>query len=143
MSQEEDRIVRIGALKLRFLVDEADSGGKLVAFEFVVPVGAKVPAPHFHTDVDEMVYGLAGTITTTLDSVRHDVRPGQSLFIPRGSIHTHENVYEEPARSLIVMTPGSIGITYFQEVAREVNVPGRPDVEKINEIMLRFGLVAA
>lgn len=136
-------VIRIGSLELRFLVDESRSAGSLVTFEFVVPAGAKVPAPHFHKDVDEVIYALEGTTTTTLDGQKHELRPGQSLFVPRGSVHTHENVHPDTARSLIVMTPGSIGKRYFEEVAHEVNVPGKPDLAKIKEIMLRHGLVPA
>jgi hypothetical protein len=44
---------------------------------------------------------------------------------------------------LIVMTPGSIGRSYFEETAKAVNVPGKPDLARIKEIMLRYGLVPA
>lgn len=29
-------------------------------FEFTVPVGAKVPIPHYNEHFDETIYGLAG-----------------------------------------------------------------------------------
>ena len=67
----------------------------------------------------------------------------RAFFVRRGSVHTHENLHGETARSLIVMTPGSIGRRYFEEVAREVNVPGKPDLAKVKEIMLQHGLVPA
>ncbi|QOG07410.1 cupin domain-containing protein [Aureimonas sp. OT7] len=136
-------VVRIGSLELRFLVDETVGSGNLVMFEFSVPPSARVPAPHFHKDVDEVVYGIEGVTTTTLDGRKHELGPGQSLFVPRGSVHTHENLHDEKARSLIVMSPGSIGRRYFKEIASEVNVPGTPDLSKVKEIMLRHGLVPA
>ena len=136
-------VVRIGALELRFLVDETSSSGTLVMFEFVVPPDARVPAPHFHKEVDEVIYALEGTTTTTLNGQKHELQAGQSLFVPRGCVHTHENAHRETARSLIVMTPGTIGRRYFEEVATEVNVPGKPDLAKIKDIMLRHGLVPA
>jgi quercetin dioxygenase-like cupin family protein len=136
-------MVRIGSLELHFLVDETQGSGSLVMFEFVVPPDARVPAPHFHKEVDEVIYALEGTTTTTLDGQKHELRAGLSLLIPRGSVHTHENLHGETARSLVVMTPGSIGRRYFEEVAREVNVPSKPDLVKIEEIMLRHGLVPA
>jgi len=130
-------------LELRFLVDETRAAGSVVVFEFVVPPNARVPAPHYHREVDEVVYVLDGTVTTTLDGRKHELRRGESLFVPRGSVHNHENFHPETARALIMLTPGSIGRRYFEEVAREVNVPGKPDLAKIKEIMLRHGLVAA
>ena len=136
-------IVRIGALELRFLVDETQGTGNLVMFEFVVPSQARVPAPHFHRHVDEAVYGLGGTLTTTLDGETCEVRSGDAVLIPRGRVHHHENRHPEAASALIVLTPGLIGRRYFEEIAAEVNGPGRPDMARMKEIMLRHGLVPA
>jgi quercetin dioxygenase-like cupin family protein len=134
-------VVRIGALELRFLVDEVQSAGSLVTFEFVVPPGARVPAPHYHVAVDEAVYGLSGTLTSMLDGVAHPIGSGDSLFIPRGRVHHHANQGDQVARALIVMSPGLIGRTYFQEVAALAAGPGRPDPARLAEIMARHGLI--
>jgi quercetin dioxygenase-like cupin family protein len=143
MEARNDNLVHIGTLELRFLLDENQSSGSIVMFEFVIPPNARVPAPHYHRDVDEVVYALEGTVTSTLDGQKHELRSGDNLFIPRGSVHTHENFHSDTARVLIVMTPGSIGRTYFEEIAAEVNVPGKPDLARVKEIMLRHGLVPA
>ena len=135
--------VRIGDLDLRFLVDETQGSGDLVMFEFTVPPQARVPAPHFHRDVDEVVYGLEGTLTMTLDGDRRELHSGEVIFIPRGSVHHHENLHEQAARALVVLTPGSIGRRYFEEIAEAVNVPGKPDLAQVREIMLRHGLIPA
>lgn len=143
MTAHDHDVVRIGSLELRFVVDEITGPGNLIAFEFVVPPNARVPAPHSHKEVDELIYALEGVTTSTLDGEQHELRAGQSLFVPRGSVHTHENLHDETARSLVVLTPGSIGRRYFEEIATEVNVPGKPDLARIKEIMLRHGLVPA
>jgi quercetin dioxygenase-like cupin family protein len=140
MEAPDAKVVRIGDLELRFVIEESR---EMVAFEFVVPPNAKVPAPHYHRDVDELVYGLEGTLTTTIDGKKHEVRPGDALFIPRGSVHHHANLQPTTTRALNVLTPGSIGRGYFEEIAKEVNVPGKPDLAKVKEIMLRHGLVPA
>ena len=36
-------------------------------FEFLVPVGAKVPLPHYHESFDETIYVLEGIMTFTVD----------------------------------------------------------------------------
>ncbi|GGC83039.1 hypothetical protein GCM10010994_46160 [Chelatococcus reniformis] len=41
------------------------------------------------------------------------------------------------------MTPGTIVRRYFEEIAEVINVPGKPDLDKAKEIMLRHGLVPA
>jgi len=141
MIMAADNVVRIGKLELHFLVDEAASNSELIVFEFVVPPGAKVPVAHYHRDVDEVIYGLSGTTTTSLNGEKHELGAGDSLFIPRGSVHTHENLHGETAKSLIVMTPGSIGRSYFEEIAAQVNVPGKPDLAKLKDIMAHYGLI--
>ena len=105
MEALDDTTVRIGDLTLRFLVDETQTSGSLVMFEFTVPPQVRVPAPHFHRDVDEAVYGLEGTLRTTDDGETLEVQPGETVFISRGRIHHHENRHATPARTLIVMTP--------------------------------------
>jgi quercetin dioxygenase-like cupin family protein len=62
-----------------------------------VAPNARVPAAHFHKRVDELVYALEGTLTTTLDGKKHELRKGDRLFIPRGSVHIHENLHRETA----------------------------------------------
>lgn len=135
-------VVRIGGLELRFLIDETTTSN-MVMFEFIVAPNARVPAAHFHKDVDEAIYGLEGVTTTTLGGQKHDVRAGQTLFVPRGVVHIHENLSDRTARSLIVLTPGTIGRRYFEEIAAAISGPGKPDPARITEIMLRYGLVPA
>lgn len=125
------------------MIDETRGSANLVMFEFIVPAGARVPAPHYHGEVDEAVYGLDGTLTTTIDGQTHEIGIGDSVFIPRGSVHHHQNLHQRTARVLTVLTPGSIGRRYFEEVADVINVPGKPDLAKVKEIMLRHGLVPA
>lgn len=139
----DENVVRIGSLELRFIVEETQSSGRLVMFEMTVPPQARVPAPHYHRDVDEAVYVLEGTLTMSLDGQRHELHPGDSLFVPRGRVHGFENLAAVTARSLAVLTPGSIGRRYFEEIAAAINVPGKPDLPTIKDIMLRHGLVPA
>lgn len=140
MGTSEKSVVRVGSLELRFLTDEDDSDGRMVMFEFTVPPQSRVPAPHFHVEVDETIYGLEGTTDTTVNGVAHRIGPGDSLFIPRGAAHSHENHGAAVARSLIVLTPGSIGRRYFAELAAELAGGGKPDPARIAAIMARHGL---
>ena len=143
MESANDRVVRIGGMTLRFRVDETQGAGDLVMFEFEVLPKARVPVAHFHRDVDEAVYGLDRTLTTTVDGVRHEVRPGDVVFIPRGAVHLHENLHEHTARALVVLTPGTIGRRYFEEVAAEATAPGGPNPARMKDIMTRHGLIPA
>ena len=132
-------IVQIGHLELRFVVSDAGA----TVFEFMVPSRARVPAPHYHRDADEILYGLEGILTVTVDGQKRELGIGDAVFIRRGSIHHHENLNDGPARAVAVITPGTIGRRYFEEIAEVINVPGKPDPARVKEVMLRHGLVPA
>lgn len=137
MDASRPDVVRIGELELRFLV--TDPGATV--FEFAVPSRARVPVPHYHEVADETLYGLEGILTVTLDGETRELGVGEAIFIPRGSVHHHQNLHEGVSRSLSVLTPGTIGRGYFEEIAAVINAPGKPDLARVKEIMLRHGLV--
>ena len=136
-------IIQVGALELRFLLDGDDTDQQMVVFEFSVPPGARVPAPHYHEKVDELVYGLVGTMTTTMGGKTHTLEPGDRCFIPRGVVHHHANQGTVTATLLTVLTPATIGPAYFRELAALLRAGGPPDPARIQEIMARHGLVVA
>ncbi|MBS1567866.1 MAG: cupin domain-containing protein [Bacteroidetes bacterium] len=133
--------IKAGDILIDFLLDAPDTNGAATLFEFTVPAGAKVPVPHYHKDFDEAVYGLAGTMTFTVDGKRHDIQPGGTLFIPRGAVHGFDNHGDTDARALAVITPGLLGPNYFKEMAEVLNAGGPPDVAKLKQVMQRHGLV--
>ncbi|GGE12107.1 hypothetical protein GCM10011390_34090 [Aureimonas endophytica] len=139
MEADDRDLVRIGDLELRFRIGEPSA----TVFEFRVPPRARVPAPHHHAEADEIVYGLDGILTVTLDGVVRELAPGEAVFIPRGRVHHHENRHPGPARALVVITPGTITRAYFEELAAVIDGPGRPDPEKVHAVMARHGLVPA
>jgi quercetin dioxygenase-like cupin family protein len=77
-----------------------------------------------------------------VDDVTRDLRPGDWMFTPRGSVHQFSNPHNELARVLIVLTP-DIGAQCFRDVAAVVNVGGAPDRAKLLGVMSQYGLVPA
>jgi quercetin dioxygenase-like cupin family protein len=135
--------IRIGEVSIDFLLEAADTNGSTAMFEFSVPVGAKVPVPHYHEHYDETIYGLTGTMTFTVDGKPIDIHPGETCFIPRGVVHGFNNLGQEEAKSLAVITPALLGPIFFKEMAEVINAGGPPDIEKLKSIMLKHGLVPA
>jgi quercetin dioxygenase-like cupin family protein len=133
--------INIGKLGIRYLVDGTATGGMGV-FELTVPPGAQVPPPHSHTDNEECAYCLEGTLRYSVDGEARELKPGEYMFTPRGSVHQFSNTSEQAARALIVMTP-DVGPQYFRDIAEVVNAGGPPDPAKLVEIMTRYGLVLA
>ena len=133
--------IKAGNLTIRYLVDGSQSGG-IGMFELEVPPGSNVPPPHSHTHNEECVYVLEGMLRYSVDNVTRDLRPGDWMHTPRGSVHGFSNPHDETARALIVMTP-DIGAQYFRDVANVVNAGGPPDKAALIAVMNRYGLVPA
>lgn len=135
--------IKVGQLELRFFLDDDDTNNQMVVFEFDIPPGAKVPVPHYHKEVDEMVYGLKGITSSYINGKRIDVGAGDHCFIPRGAVHYHDNQTNEIASALCVLTPASIGPAFFREMSDLLMAGGPPDPAKAGEIMTRHGLIPA
>ena len=85
---------------------------------------------------------LEGTLRYSVDSESRDLKPGEWMSTPRGSVHQFSNPHPETARALIMQTP-DIGEQYFRDVGAVVNAGGPPDRAKLMEVMSRYGLVPA
>lgn len=143
MSQPEEQVIQVGQLQLRFFVDGSHTGGHVSIAEMIVPPGAKVPPPHAHAELDEIVHGIAGTLHYTVDGVTHEVTPGVRVFSPRGKPHAFENRGAVEARVLCTFTPAtSFGPDYFREVGALLGA-GPPDFAKVKAVMARYGLTLA
>ena len=119
-------VIKIGQLELRFLLDGDGTNNQMIVFEFDIPPRAKVPVAHYHTEVDEMVYGLKGIMSTYINGKRTDIVPSDHGFIPRGAVHYHDNQTNKIASALCVLTPASIGPIFFKEM-RDLLMTGPPD----------------
>ncbi|MBI3883292.1 MAG: cupin domain-containing protein [Sphingobacteriales bacterium] len=133
-------IIRLGTIEINFLLEGKDTNGQVAMFEFKVPVGAKVPIPHYHEAYDETVYGLEGILTFIVEGKVTEVHPGESLFIPKGANHGFNNLYKADAKALTVITPALIGPDFFKEVAGLLSAGGPPDIEKLKAVYAKWGL---
>jgi len=137
--------IRLGPIAIRFLVEGAESNGTIAMFEFDVAANARVPAAHSHDAYEETIFGLAGTMTWTVDGATIDVGPGDVLVIRRGVVHQFANAGDVDATALAVVTPGILGPDYFRELAEVAAAAagGPPDLVAIEAIMRRHGLTPA
>ena len=138
-------ILHVGPVEIRFLLDGDDTAGRMSMFEFIVPPGAKVPAPHYHEHVDEAAYGIEGVLTFTVDGTAHQIGPGDRCFIPRGVVHHFVNAGSKPSRTLAILTPALIGPAFFREMVAVLSASGGgpPDPVRVAEVMRRHGLIVA
>jgi quercetin dioxygenase-like cupin family protein len=133
--------INVGQLRIRYLVDGSQTES-LGMFELTVPPGSNVPPPHSHTNNEEVVFVLEGTLRYTVDAETRDLTPGQTMRTPRGSVHGFSNPFGSVARAIITMAP-DVGAKYFQDVAAVVSAGGPPDKAALVAVMSRYGLAPA
>ena len=133
--------INVGQLGIRYLVDGSQTAS-LGIFELTVPPNSNVPPPHSHSNNEEIVYVLEGTLRYAVGSDTRDLTLGQSMQTPKGTVHAFSNPFGSVARALIIQSP-DIGARYFKEVAAVVNAGGPPDKVALMTVMSRYGLVPA
>jgi len=138
-----EETIMVGPIEIRFLLTGDDSNGRMSVFEFTVPAGQKLAAPAHKNDAfEEVLYGIQGTLTWTVDGTPYEVGPGQALCIPQGAAHRFDNLRTEDAKQIAVIAPAVMGPAYFREAAEVINAPGGgpPDREKMTEVFRRHGM---
>ena len=130
--------IKVGQLGIRYLVDGSQSGSMGI-FELTVPPASNVPPPHSHSNNEEIVYVLEGTLRYSVGPETRDLMPGQTMHTPKGTVHGFSNPSDRVARAIIVMSP-DIGAQYFNDVAAVINAGGPPDKAALVAVMSRYGL---
>lgn len=131
--------INAGQLGIRYLIDGSQSAS-LGMFELTVPPSSNVPPPHSHSNNEELVYVLQGTLRYTVGADTRDLTIGQSMHTPRGTVHAFSNPFDSTARALIILSP-DIGAQYFKDVAAVMTAGGPPDKAALVAVMSRYGLV--
>ena len=134
----DDSSIKVGRLGIDYIVDGSKTQS-LGMFELTVPPGSNVPPPHSHSNNEECVYVLSGTLRYSVGAETRDLTTGQTMSTPKGAVHAFSNPFAEPARALIVMSP-DIGAQYFRDVAAVVGAGGAPDKAALLSVMARYGL---
>jgi quercetin dioxygenase-like cupin family protein len=140
-----EEIIGVAGLSIRFLLSGTDTNGSVSIFEFTVPAGQKIPAPAHKNDAyEEVLYGIEGVVTWTIDGKTYEVGPGQAVCIPRGAAHRFDNFGDKNAKQLAVITPAIMEPAYFRETRELLADAGKtktpPDVAKMADIFRRNGM---
>ena len=141
-----EETIKIGPLEIRFLVTGDDSNNNASVFEVLVPSGQRLAAPaHKNNDYEEILYGIEGVLTWTVDGTPIEVGPGQALCIPRGAVHRFDNLSGQDVKQLAVISPAIMGPAYFREAAEVISAAagGPPDRAKMTEVFRRHGMTVA
>jgi quercetin dioxygenase-like cupin family protein len=130
---------------IEFLSRPSLEDNSLCVIRGVVPAGATVPL-HSHEDAEDfyIVKGTQQVLTQGPDGLAWaDVRAGDYVRVPAGTMHAHRNVSAHPAVDLIVTT-GKLG-RFFAEVGRPFSGTPQPptlqDAEQFVATCVKYGYV--
>lgn len=91
---------------LKLLSTPEAAGGETMTFGTVVLQPGKAHERHNHPDADEILFILSGEGEQMIDDEDPvPVRPGASIYIPKGVYHSTRNTSWEPLRFVVVYAP--------------------------------------
>ena len=100
---------------------------------------------HKNDAYEEILYGIEGVLTWTVNGTPIEVGPGQALCIPRGAVHRFDNFGSEDVKQLVIISPAIMGPAYFREAAEVIGAAkgSPPDPVKMMSIFRRHGMTIA
>lgn len=110
----------------------AAAGGSVALFEETTAPKAGPPV-HIHTAQDEFFRVMEGSYEFLIGDDRYAAGPGDTAFVPKGTVHAFWNTGEAPGRLLFGLAPAAEGEGFFTELAKFISSDGPPDVAAINE----------
>lgn len=72
------------------------------------------PAPHYHTDSDEIFIVLKGTLVVEVDGERFTVGPDELVAFPAGTVHSVVDQFP-PLESLMIRAPSIRDKVYVEK----------------------------
>jgi mannose-6-phosphate isomerase-like protein (cupin superfamily) len=119
----------------RFMIDGADTAGRLSVVEHTLAPHALAGPLHYHTREDEYSYVLEGRLGALLGDEEVFAEPGDLVFKPRGQWHTFWNPGDTPTRILELITPAGL-----EDLFRELGAPGvEMDPATLPALAARYG----
>ncbi|WP_128293771.1 cupin domain-containing protein [Afifella aestuarii] len=145
MSTATDTYHLFGNL-VRFLARSPETGGAYCLVETLSAPGAGAP-PNRHPGDDEAFYVVEGTFEFMLDGKTFTAGPGDFVKVPTGAAHAFKNVGKEPARLLVINTPGLVHEGFYTQAGDAVPSRTRefppfqaPDIPALKAIAERNGM---
>ena len=118
-----------------YLITAPDSGGSY--FTLIVDVGPEVGPPlHIHHLEDEQFYVLEGHLTYSIGDQTVQVKTGDFIHIPRGTMHSFKNG-PKPSRLLATFAPAGIE-GFFREVGERVEDRLKSPAPVTEAVIARF-----
>ena len=94
-----DRAVKT---EIEWLVDRHDGAPNFEMRRFKIRPGGSIPE-HYHPDIEHEQYVLRGRYKVGIGDRVHDVKAGDSIYIPPGTRHWYKNTGKTDAEFLCIV----------------------------------------
>ena len=125
------------AITLKILLSGRDTNGQVAIFEDIVEAGVGPPR-HIHYEQDETFFFLEGEFIAEVDGEIYKCKPGDIVFIPKGSVHAFKNVGNAPGRIRYLFSPALTIEAMFRELYETLE-DGVLQTETMTQIVLKHG----
>ena len=140
----EPKVIKAGETKeiqfpghSTYLLSTTDSTVSEVAvLELELPAKTFGAPPHIHAKEDEHFYVLSGNVEFLDRDKVVSVGPGSLLVLPRGNLHGFWNLSEEPAKLLLIITPGKFA-SFFDAVVAQIKKENPNNPGLVGQIIAR------
>jgi quercetin dioxygenase-like cupin family protein len=138
VNRGEGRSIDVLGNDVQIKIASRDTGNAFTVFEAQTEP-LQGPPLHLHRDQDECWYILEGEYRFEVDGQEIYARAGATVFAPRGSRHTFQNIGTEPSRIITTVIPGGLDV-FFEELAAVQPHGSAPDPAKILPIFEKHGV---
>lgn len=115
-----------------------ETDDRLGLFEHRMEPGAPGASPHIHRHQLECFYVLDGTVELFLEGKSFAAPAGTFVQVPENVGHGFRNPFDEPARMLILFSPGRTREEYFRRLAALYEDGRAPTEEELLALMAEF-----
>lgn len=132
---------------LTFLAKGSDTNGLFSLTETLMRKGLEPPS-HMHSREDETFYVLDGEITFYTEGQEHNLKAGESIYLPRDKPH-YFKIVTPTARYLLLIAPAGLEEMFYglSVPAQAVELPpppaGPPPAEliaRIQALQVQYGI---
>jgi quercetin dioxygenase-like cupin family protein len=90
------------ATEIEWFIDRRDGAPNFELRKFRIRPNGSIPN-HYHPDIEHEQYVLKGEYVVGIGERVYHVKPGDSLFIPAGTLHWYDNSGKEDAEFLCIV----------------------------------------
>ena len=96
-----------GGVRTEVHLRAADTAGAFCLLLDEPPLGWSLP-PHRHLNESETIHVLEGEFEIEIEGARTRLATGQTIHVPRGTVHAGGNVGDAPGRRIIIFSPAGV-----------------------------------